>query len=152
MEVDSDERRQSSDIGVLHAQSPSIVQISLVLSDAAASLELPPAFKIAQELTFTMLAHALQSTHDGPSSYVTILLTFLQLVLRHPEGLATLERAMPGQTSLHSLAKDHEYRPITPRARSSVRAASYWRTGRCVGWCGLDDFLSMDSGMAVRVS
>jgi len=112
MEVNSDERRRSSDIGALYAQSPSIVQIFLVLSDSAASLELPPTFKMAQELTFTMLAHALQSTCDSPNSYVTILLTFLQPVLRHPEGLATLERAMPGQTSLHSLAKDHEYRPI----------------------------------------
>ena len=42
-----------------------------------------------------LLAHALRSTRDGPNSYVTILLTFLQMVLRHPEGLATLEHAMP---------------------------------------------------------
>jgi len=91
MEVDGDEHRQSSDIGALHAQSPSIVQISLVLSDTVASLELPPAFKMAQELTFTMLVHTLWSTRDGPNSYVTILLTFLQPVLWHPEGLATLE-------------------------------------------------------------
>jgi len=152
MEVDGDEHRWSSNIGALHAQSSSIVQISLVLSDAAASLELPPVFKMAQELTFTMLVHTLRSTRDSPNSYVTILLTFLQLVLRHPEGLATLEHAMPGQTSLHSLAKDRECHPITPRVRSSVRAASYWRTGPCMGWCGLDDFLSADSGTAVRVS
>ena len=79
----------------VHAQSPSIIQVSPLLSDAAASLEPPPAFKMAQELTFTMLAHALRSTRDGPNSYVTILLTFLQTVLRHPEGLATFERAIP---------------------------------------------------------
>jgi len=50
---------------------------------------------MAQELTFTMLAHAVRSTHDGPNSYVTIILTFLQTVLQHPEGLAMLERAIP---------------------------------------------------------
>jgi len=95
MEVDGDERRRSSDVEALHAQSPSVIQVSPVLSDTAASLEPPPAFKMAQELTFAMLAHALRSTRDGPNSYVTILLTFLQTVLRHPEGLATLERAIP---------------------------------------------------------
>jgi protein SMG6 len=34
-------------------------------------------------------------TCDGPNSYVTILLTFLQTVLRKPEGLVALERAIP---------------------------------------------------------
>jgi len=48
---------------------------------------------MAKELT--MLVHALHSTHDGPHSYVTILLTFLQTVLQHPEGPATLEHAKP---------------------------------------------------------
>jgi hypothetical protein len=95
MEVDGDERRRSSDIEAVHAQSPSIIQVSPVLSDAAASLEPPPAFKMAQELTFKMLAHALRSTRDRPNSYVTILLTFLQTVLRHPDGLAMFERAIP---------------------------------------------------------
>jgi hypothetical protein len=84
MEVDGDERRRSSD---MEAQGPS--------ADATASQEAPFAFKMAQELTFSMLAHALRSTRDGPNSYVTILLTFLQTVLRKPEGLASLERAIP---------------------------------------------------------
>jgi hypothetical protein len=50
---------------------------------------------MAQELTFSMLMHALWSMRDGPNSYVTVLLTFLQTVLRHPEGLASLEHAVP---------------------------------------------------------
>ena len=95
MEVDGDERRRSSDLEAVQAQSPSAIQVSPVLSDTAASLEPPHAFKMAQELTFTMLAHALRSKRDGPNSYVTIILTFLQTVLQHPEGLATLERAIP---------------------------------------------------------
>ena len=70
-EVDGDERRRSSDIEAVHAQSPSIFQVSPVLSDAAVSLEPPPASKMAQELTFTILAHALWSTCDCPNSYVT---------------------------------------------------------------------------------
>jgi len=84
MEVDSDERRQSSDMEAPNAQHPS--------TDATESQELPFAFKMARELTFSMLAHALRSTRDSPNPYVTILLTFLQSVLRKPEGLASLER------------------------------------------------------------
>ena len=42
-----------------------------------------------------MLAHALWPTRDSPNSYVTFLLTFLQTVLRHPEGLAMFECTIP---------------------------------------------------------
>jgi len=77
IEVNDDERRRSSNIKALHTQSVSIIHVSPILSDAVASLEPPPMFKMAQELTFMMLAHALRSTHDGPNLYVTILLTFL---------------------------------------------------------------------------
>jgi hypothetical protein len=49
---------------------------------------------MAQELTFSMLAHALQSTCDGPNPYVTVLLTFLQSVLWITECLAALECAI----------------------------------------------------------
>jgi len=50
---------------------------------------------MAQEFTFTLLAHALWSTRDGPNSYVTILLTLVQTDLQHPEGLSMLEHAVP---------------------------------------------------------
>jgi hypothetical protein len=76
MEVDGDERGRSSDMEALH----------------------PPTtepFRMAQELTFSMLAHALRSTRDGPNPYVTVLLTFLQSVLQNREDLAALERAIP---------------------------------------------------------
>ena len=95
MEVDGDERRRSSDMEAVNAQSPSTVHASSVLSDSAASTEPPFVFKMAQELTFSMLAHALRSTRDGPNPYVTVLLTFLQTVLRNPECLAAFERAIP---------------------------------------------------------
>jgi hypothetical protein len=58
-------------------------------------MEFLPAFKMAQELTSTMLAHAPGSTRDILNPYVSILLIFLQTILRHPEGLATFERAIP---------------------------------------------------------
>ncbi|KAI9455599.1 hypothetical protein BJY52DRAFT_638264 [Lactarius psammicola] len=83
MEVDGDER------------SVSAIQISPALSDAVPSLEPSPSFKMAQDLTFGMLAHALRSTRDVPNPYVTILLMFLQTILRHSEGLSALERAIP---------------------------------------------------------
>jgi protein SMG6 len=95
MEVDGDERRRSSDLEAIHARNPSAIQVSPVLSDTVASSEPPPAFKMAQELTFTMLSHALRSKRDGPNSYVTTILTFLQTVLQHPEGLAMFERTIP---------------------------------------------------------
>jgi len=53
MEVDDDEPRQSSDMEALNAQGPSI--------NAMVSQEPPFMFKMAQELTFSMLAHALWS-------------------------------------------------------------------------------------------
>lgn len=72
MEVDSNESGAAS-LEAVQAQSPSAIQVSPVLSDTAASLELPPAFKMAQELTLT---RGLRSKRDGPNSYVTIVLTF----------------------------------------------------------------------------
>ena len=95
MEVDGDDRRRSSDVDASNPQGISAIQISPALSDAASSLEPSPSFKMAQDLTFGMLAHALRSTRDVPNPYVTILLMFLQTIVRHPEGLSALERAIP---------------------------------------------------------
>lgn len=92
MDVDGDDRRRSNDVDAPNSQG---IQISPALSDAAPSLEASPSFKMTQDLTFGMLAHALRSTRDVPNPYVTILLMFLQTILRHPEGLSALERAIP---------------------------------------------------------
>jgi protein SMG6 len=107
MDVDGDEHKRSSDV---EAPNP---RISPVLSDASASTEPPPAFKMAQELTFKMLAHALRSTRDVPNPYVTILLTFLQTILRHPEGLATFERAIPWADLAAFLTRGRPHVPST---------------------------------------
>ena len=95
MEVDGDERRRSSDVDPSNPQGVSAFQISPALSDALPSLEPSPSFKMAQDLTFGMLAHALRSTRDVPNPYVTIVLMFLQTIVRHPDGLSALERAIP---------------------------------------------------------
>ena len=50
------------------------------------------------------------------------------------------------------LAKDRKYRRTTSSPRSSARAAFCQKTGPCMRWCGLDDVLSIDSGMAVGAS
>ena len=95
MEVDGDERRRSSDVDPSNLQGVSTIQISPALSDALPSLEPSPSFQMAQDITFGMLAHALRSTRDVPNPYVTILLMFLQTIVRHPEGLSALERTIP---------------------------------------------------------
>jgi hypothetical protein len=84
-----------------------------MLSDTAASLEPPLTFKMAQELTFTILAHTLLSTggtcdRSIDDSYVTIPLTFLQTVLWHPKGLAMLEHAITIWLDLAAFL-DHEH-------------------------------------------
>jgi hypothetical protein len=47
-------------------------------------------FKMTQKLTFMMPAHAPWSMCDGPNSYVTTILTFIQTVFQHLEGRAML--------------------------------------------------------------
>ena len=95
MEVDGDERRRSSDVEALHAQSPSAIQDSPVLSDTVASPEPPPAFKMAQEFTFTMLAHALWSNRDGPNSSHSLS---SRPTFSTPKTLPCLSMLLPGQT------------------------------------------------------
>jgi protein SMG6 len=95
MEADGDDRRRSGDVDASNPQGVSAILISPALPDAVWPLEPSPSFKMAQDLTFDMLAHALRSTRDVPNPYVTILLMFLQTILRHPEGRSALEHAIP---------------------------------------------------------
>ena len=65
--------------------------------------EHPPSFKYALQLTFAMLLHVLRRPTRKASPfarltlnpYMSILLTFLSTVLRHPPTLALLERSIP---------------------------------------------------------
>ena len=152
MEVDGDERRQSSDLEAGHARSPSAIQVLPVLSDTAASLEPPPAFKMAQELTFALLAHALRSKCDGPNSYVTIILTFLQTVLQHPEGLAALERAIPWSDLAAFLGRGPRVSSNYTQSEKLSKSSILSGIGPSVGWCGLGGSSNVDSGTAVTVT
>jgi protein SMG6 len=60
MEVDGDDWRQNSNADASHPQVFSTILISPALSDAVPPLEPSPSFKMAQDLTFSMLAHALR--------------------------------------------------------------------------------------------
>ncbi|KAI0259632.1 hypothetical protein BC834DRAFT_846649 [Gloeopeniophorella convolvens] len=95
MDVDGEVRRKSSDAEAASPLVPNAIQVSPALSKAASALELPPAFKMAQELTFAILAHALEHTNATPNPYIAAILTFMQTTPRHPKGLAVLERAIP---------------------------------------------------------
>jgi hypothetical protein len=115
MDVDGDERRRSSDMEALH---PSTTEPRF-------------AFRMAQELTFSMLAHALRSTRDGPNPYVTVLLIFLQSILRIPEGLAALERAIPWTDLAAFLSHGPRVSSKSLQGDKLVQqGVSSWRTGR----------------------
>ncbi|KZT26039.1 hypothetical protein NEOLEDRAFT_1155924 [Neolentinus lepideus HHB14362 ss-1] len=99
-EDDGDRRMDVDDDGEAMVTSPA-------LSEAAASVveapELPPAFKLALQLTFSMLSHALRRPTRKPSvlqkptlnPYITIILTFLATILRHESIRIILERSVP---------------------------------------------------------
>jgi protein SMG6 len=63
----------------------------------------PPSFKYALQLTFAMLSHVLSRPTRKASPfagstlnpYLTVLLTFLATVLKHPPTLAVMERSIP---------------------------------------------------------
>ena len=68
MKVNGDKHRWSSDIEALHIWSLSIIQVSPILSDTTASLEPPPTFRMAQELTFKMVTPNAPGNTFGPTS------------------------------------------------------------------------------------
>jgi hypothetical protein len=56
MEVNGDDQRCSSNADTLHLQGISAILISLALSNPVLLLKPSPSFKMAQDLTFSMLA------------------------------------------------------------------------------------------------
>ncbi|KAJ7063093.1 hypothetical protein C8F01DRAFT_1209464 [Mycena amicta] len=79
-------------------------QTSPAMSEAEPeSSEPPAAFRLAQDLTFAMLTHVLQRpmrqsspyARSNLNPYLTVTLTFLTTVLKHPQTLAAMERAIP---------------------------------------------------------
>ncbi|KAJ7489926.1 hypothetical protein B0H11DRAFT_1046908 [Mycena galericulata] len=78
-------------------------QTSPAMSEAEPDAQPPAAFRLALQLLFAMLTHALRRPTRKPSPfaraslnpYLTVVLTFLATVLRHPATLAAVERAVP---------------------------------------------------------
>jgi len=93
MDVDAESPRVSS----------AAAHVSPALSDADLATELPPRFKFAMHLAFSMLSFVLRhptrkaSQFSKPSlnPYLTVVLTFLATMTKHAETLSVLERSMP---------------------------------------------------------
>ncbi|KAJ3935434.1 MAG: hypothetical protein NXY57DRAFT_912951 [Lentinula lateritia] len=74
--------------------------------------DLPRAFKLAMEVTFTMLRFVLQHPSRKPSPfsesrinpYLTVLLTFLSIMLKHQKTKEILERSLPWEELAAMLA------------------------------------------------
>ena len=77
--------------------------VSPALSDADLTTELPPMFKFALQLTFSMLSFVLRNPTRKASQfskpclnpYITVILTFLATLSKHAETLSVLERSVP---------------------------------------------------------
>ncbi|KAJ7134972.1 hypothetical protein C8R43DRAFT_894524 [Mycena crocata] len=81
-----------------------VQQTSPAMSEAeAASSEAPAAFRFALQLLFAILSHVLRRPTRKPSPfarsnlnpYLTVVLTFLATVLKHPQTLEAIERSVP---------------------------------------------------------
>ncbi|KAL4251674.1 hypothetical protein ABKN59_003762 [Abortiporus biennis] len=79
------------------------IQLSPAMAGAIAGEQLPLSLKLALQLTFTMLAHALRHpTHQATpfarqtlNPYITIILTFLSTVLKDRHTFGIMERSIP---------------------------------------------------------
>ncbi|KAF7359539.1 PINc domain-containing protein [Mycena sanguinolenta] len=79
-------------------------QESPAMSEAEPDVQAAPAsFRFALQLTFAMLSHVLRCPTRKPSPfarstlnpYLTVILTFLATVLKHPQTLEAMERSIP---------------------------------------------------------
>jgi hypothetical protein len=100
------EMEQEIDAGV-ERKANGILSVSPVMIHASAipieDIEPPLAFKYALQLTFDMLTYTLRSpmrkatpfSRETLNPYITILLTFLVTVLKHPAAQKAIERSVP---------------------------------------------------------
>ena len=109
--TDVDMQSVSSATAALFTNS---VQVSPAMSDAETdSPEHPAPFKLALQLTFAMFSHVLRhpTRKSSPfarstlNPYLTVLLTFLATVLKHPQTLEMLERSVPWEELARFFAK-----------------------------------------------
>ncbi|KAJ6623408.1 hypothetical protein B0H10DRAFT_2009580 [Mycena sp. CBHHK59/15] len=116
-----------------------VQQTSPAMSDAeAASSEPPASFRFALQLMFTMLTHVLRRPTRKPSPfarsnlnpYLTVILTFLATVLKHPQTLEAVERSIPWEELAAFFAK-------VPRHLMASQGLAEVRTSREERWAML---------------
>ncbi|KAF8212466.1 hypothetical protein K438DRAFT_1958196 [Mycena galopus ATCC 62051] len=96
-EKDKDNKMDVDEDGAPQQESPAMSEAE---PDAQAA---PASFRLALQLTFTMLSHVLRCPTRKPSAfarstlnpYLTVVLTFLATVLKHPQTLDAMERSVP---------------------------------------------------------
>ncbi|KAF8633707.1 hypothetical protein AX17_004365 [Amanita inopinata Kibby_2008] len=85
----------------------------VLLSNDFNYADLPAPFLLALQLTFSMLSHVLRRpmlkssiyAHSDINPYLTVLLTFLITMIKHPAALHVLERAIPWEELAAFFAK-----------------------------------------------
>lgn len=98
MDVDDTDNHKLS-TGAIQA-SPATSEVDEVVPTAE---EYPAPFKLAAQLTFTVLSHVLKNPSRKASPfakatlnpYITVVLTFLSIIAKHPATLSSLERSIP---------------------------------------------------------
>lgn len=119
--------------------------VNVETSPALEELDVPEqpsaAFQLAAQLTFAMLDQVLDHPERrigayGPATlnpYLTVLLTFLATVLRHPVGLASLERLVPWAKLARFFSQSPRH--AIKRATASQSETLAARAGLPEDWC-----------------
>ncbi|KAJ7752078.1 hypothetical protein B0H16DRAFT_1887390 [Mycena metata] len=116
-------------------------QTSPAMSDAeAAATEAPVSFRFALQLLFAMLSHVLRrpTRKSSPfarstlNPYLTVVLTFLATVLKHPQTLDAMERSVPWDDLAAFFAR-------IPRHMMASQGLAEVRTSREERWAMLTD-------------
>ncbi|KAJ7349482.1 hypothetical protein DFH08DRAFT_778758 [Mycena albidolilacea] len=115
-------------------------QASPAMSEAEpdAAFEAPASFRFALQLMFAMLTHVLHRPTRKPSPfarstlnpYLTVILTFLATVLKHPQTLDAMERSVPWDDLAAFFAR-------IPRHMMAGQGLTQVRTSRDERWAML---------------
>ncbi|KAJ6547339.1 hypothetical protein B0H19DRAFT_1075225 [Mycena capillaripes] len=129
---DKDKDKMDVDEDGMQQTSPTMSEAE---PDAA---EAPAAFRFALQLLFAMLSHVLRRPTRKPSPfarsnlnpYLTVVLTFLSTVLKHPQTLEAMERSVPWDDLAAFFAR-------IPRHIMSSQGLAEVRTSRDERWAML---------------
>ncbi|PFH52354.1 hypothetical protein AMATHDRAFT_74154 [Amanita thiersii Skay4041] len=117
MEVDEDQQipreLKASPFSAAEQTHKTSVNIRSSATDVLNHAELPTSFLLALQLTFSMLTHVLRHpllkssafAHADVNPYLTVVLTFLVTILKHPTTLQIIEKAVPWEELATFFAK-----------------------------------------------